>query len=274
MSQKKAPRKRTPPDVETAVLAKSARRCTLCFHLKGDLSEKLGQVAHLDGDRSNAAEDNLAWMCLEHHSLYDSRTKQHKNYTVHEVKASRARLYDLVDRGKHLAPVSDSAGVRAEAGKQSVKSSLAWVSVSEIKPVDYGQGVFGFHLCVKNLGVSLAHCVMLYVRTDFRRPVIDEFIKAGLGNGQPVELGILAAGDMANLEIRQAFTDDEIRDIKVDKRQFYVCGRVMYRDVLNEENTNRFNYLLSLTPPITCLPRSYAKQSDSRSRSRFNKLHL
>ena len=137
MSQKKAHRKRTPPDIETAVLAKSARRCTLCFHLRGDLSEKLGQITHLDDDRSNGAEDNLAWMCLEHHSLYDSRTKQHKNYTIREVKASRAKLYDLVDRGNHLVPVADAAAARAEAVQQSLKSSSAWVSVSEIKPVDY-----------------------------------------------------------------------------------------------------------------------------------------
>jgi hypothetical protein len=255
MSQKKAPRKRTPPDIETAVLAKSARRCTLCFHLRGELSEKLGQITHLDDDRSNGAEDNLAWMCLEHHSLYDSRTKQHKNYTIHEVKASRAKLYDLVDRGNHLAPVADVAAVRAEAAQQSLKSSSAWVSVSEIKPVDYGQGVFGFHLRVKNLGASLAHSISLNVQTEFQRPVIDEFIKAAFGKAQPVEFSVLTAGEMVSWEIRQAFTDDEIRDIKLGKRRFYVYGRVTYRDVLNGENTNRFNYLLSLTPPITFLAR-------------------
>jgi hypothetical protein len=42
------------------------------------LSEKLGQIAHLDKDPSNAAEDNLAFMCLTHHALYDSKTSQHK----------------------------------------------------------------------------------------------------------------------------------------------------------------------------------------------------
>lgn len=103
MPQKPLPRKKTHPDVEAAVLARSARRCALCFHVRGDLSEKHGQIAHLDQDRSNAAEDNLAWLCLEHHSLYDSTTKQHKNYTILEVKASRTRLYDLVAKGDHLA---------------------------------------------------------------------------------------------------------------------------------------------------------------------------
>lgn len=100
MVKKKPARKPIPPDVETAVLAKSGRRCALCFHLDGDLTEKIGQIAHVDGDRSNAAEDNLAFMCLTHHSLFDSKTSQHKNYTISEVKAARASLYILVAKKK------------------------------------------------------------------------------------------------------------------------------------------------------------------------------
>ena len=92
--------------MEFTVLAKSARRCSLCFCLKGDLTEKLGQFAHLDKNPANSIEDNLAWMCLEHHSLYDSKTKQHKNYTMREVKAARAKLYRLVEEGQHLNPVA------------------------------------------------------------------------------------------------------------------------------------------------------------------------
>lgn len=124
MARKKPLRKKTLPNVETTVLAKSARRCTLCFHLKGDLTEKLGQIAHLDQDRSNSTEDNLAWMCLEHHSLYDSKTKQHKNYTVHEVKAARAKLYKLVAQGKHLTPASALPYLQAEADKKILRDLM------------------------------------------------------------------------------------------------------------------------------------------------------
>lgn len=53
------------------------------FHLDGDLKEKHGQIAHLDGNRSNRAKDNLAFICLPHHSVFDSTTRQHKNYTAH-----------------------------------------------------------------------------------------------------------------------------------------------------------------------------------------------
>jgi hypothetical protein len=84
------------------VLLKSARRCPLCFHLDGDLKEKPGQVAHLDRNRANGAEDNLAFICLPHHSIFDSTTRQHKNYTIHELKVLRMRLYEAVAEGKHL----------------------------------------------------------------------------------------------------------------------------------------------------------------------------
>jgi hypothetical protein len=124
--EKKPPRKRTPLDVETAVLANSARCCVLCCYVKGDLTEKLGQIAHLDEDRTNRKEYNLAWMCLEHHSLYDSKTKQHKNYTIHEVKAARSRLYDLVAQGKHLTPAA-AQPYQNEADKKVLRNFMETV---------------------------------------------------------------------------------------------------------------------------------------------------
>ena len=83
----------TNPAVEARVLTRSARRCCLCFYLMHDLNPKEGQIAHLDHDPTNSAEDNLAFLCLAHHSLYDSRTSQHKNYTIREVKEAREALH-------------------------------------------------------------------------------------------------------------------------------------------------------------------------------------
>ena len=114
MTKSKPTRKRVPQEVEFAVLAKSARRCSLCFRLKGDLTEKLGQIAHLDKNSANSIEDNLVWMCLEHHSLYDSTTKQHKNYTMPEVKAARAELYRLVEEGEYLQPTVGRRHLQAD----------------------------------------------------------------------------------------------------------------------------------------------------------------
>lgn len=121
---KKLPRKRTHTDVETAVLAKSARRCALCYHLEGDLTEKIGQIVHLDGDRTNSVEDNLAWMCLPHHSVFDSKTSQHKNFTISEVKAARRKLYELVAEGKHLNPAAALPYLQAKADEKILRDLM------------------------------------------------------------------------------------------------------------------------------------------------------
>lgn len=97
-----AKRKHVPSDVEVRVLEKSRRRCCLCFSLDGDFKEKEGQIAHLDRNPANCAESNLAFLCLRHHSLYDSKTRQHKNYTIEEVKRAKAALEAEVERQKPL----------------------------------------------------------------------------------------------------------------------------------------------------------------------------
>jgi hypothetical protein len=102
-------RKHIPSEIETSVLVKSARRCTLCFQLSNDLSVKMGQIAHLDKDSSNIAEDNLAFMCLDHHSLYDSTTSQHRNYSIREVKISRDKLHQVMSN-HHLSGQSPHLG--------------------------------------------------------------------------------------------------------------------------------------------------------------------
>src|ERR1022692_974584 len=119
--QKKPLRKNIPMDRETAVLINSGRRCVLCFHLNRDLEEKHGQIAHLDGDRTNRAEDNLAWMCLPHHSLFDSKTSQHKNYSLAEVKAARRNLYAAVQKGRHQESPSPRVSTRRYGHQDFIK---------------------------------------------------------------------------------------------------------------------------------------------------------
>jgi len=96
-------RRPIPRETELNVLDQSRRRCALCFHLNGDLAEKHGQIAHLDNNPANYAEGNLAFLCMEHHSLYDSTTSQHRNYTIAEVKAARTKLCQAIIADKHFA---------------------------------------------------------------------------------------------------------------------------------------------------------------------------
>jgi hypothetical protein len=85
------------------VLEKSARRCCLCYGLHGDLSTKSGQIAHLDRNRRNNVVDNLAFLCLEHHDEYDTRTSQSKGWTMKEVKRYRDALYMAIEEMRNNA---------------------------------------------------------------------------------------------------------------------------------------------------------------------------
>jgi hypothetical protein len=89
-------RKSLPPEIQTCILFESRRRCALCFHLREDLAVTPGQIAHLDRNPANYAEDNLAFLCLEHHDEYDSRTSQRKGFTIDEAKAARADLHQAI----------------------------------------------------------------------------------------------------------------------------------------------------------------------------------
>jgi hypothetical protein len=87
-------RKHIPKRVETTLLAASRRRCCLCAYLRDDWDVKAGQIAHIDQDRTNNKLENLAWLCLEHHDEYDSRTSQSKNITDGELTHYRDKLVD------------------------------------------------------------------------------------------------------------------------------------------------------------------------------------
>jgi hypothetical protein len=95
--RKMARRKPVPKRTETELLVQSRRRCCICFALDNDLTQKQGQIAHLDGDPANNHPDNLAYLCFDHHDQYDSRTRQSKGLTIDEVKTYRAQLYELLD---------------------------------------------------------------------------------------------------------------------------------------------------------------------------------
>lgn len=125
------------------MLEQSRRRCALCFFFHGDLSEKRGQIAHLDDDRSNSAEDNLAFLCLDHHSLYDTTTSQHKGYTIDEAKKARQQLYAAVAQERHFSgSTSTDSTARKEVDRQTFQELLAALpsggSISFIRTFNFG----------------------------------------------------------------------------------------------------------------------------------------
>jgi hypothetical protein len=167
----KSARKRTPTEIELAVLDQSRRRCTLCFHLEGDMREKHGQIAHLDQDPSNFAEDNLSFMCLAHHSLYDSKTSQHKNYTMSEVKAARDRLYTLIESGDHLQTIAPTQSNVVRADQRTLDEIL---SLMKEAPAQFLQ----FHAFVERFSWSRVEGLVTIV--IHRREPQHEFIDTDL----------------------------------------------------------------------------------------------
>lgn len=89
-------RQAIPPTIAARILLLSRRRCALCFGLDRDSSEKRGQIAHLNRDRSDSRPENLCYLCLDHHDRYDSKTSQSRAYTAPEVARYRDELYQYI----------------------------------------------------------------------------------------------------------------------------------------------------------------------------------
>jgi hypothetical protein len=87
-----ARRTKVSASTEAEVLVECRRRCCACFGLNRDEAEKRGQIAHLDGNPSNNAKENLAFLCFDHHDEYDSTTSQSKGLQRKEVETYRAEL--------------------------------------------------------------------------------------------------------------------------------------------------------------------------------------
>lgn len=60
-------------------------------------------------------------MCLPHHSLFDSKTSQHKNYSLAEVKAARRNLYAAVQKGRHQESPSPRVSTRRYGHQDFIK---------------------------------------------------------------------------------------------------------------------------------------------------------
>lgn len=124
-----------PRAIETAVLVQSRRRCCICFGLDRDTRLKSGQIAHLDQNAANNQEDNLAFLCFDHHDAYDSKTSQRKNFTLGEIKEFRRELYITINKafsqpvhfGDMLVPPADpyaGAYIRLDCGPDSAEVRL------------------------------------------------------------------------------------------------------------------------------------------------------
>jgi tetratricopeptide (TPR) repeat protein len=94
-----------------------------------------GQIAHLDRNNENNDPDNLVFLCLSCHDLYDSKNSQSKGFIPQEVKNYRGRLYKEIEKLRSsgnlsiddLNPDNDSDEIIiiiANFHEQSIRSSF------------------------------------------------------------------------------------------------------------------------------------------------------
>lgn len=120
-------RKKTPQNVQDEIITLSGRKCCLCFGINSDFSRKKGQIAHLDQNPENNVIDNLAWLCLDHHDEYDSKTSQSKGLTIGEVKRYRAKLYEAVEKDRQN--VLSTSKSPSQRGMYALAGGLILVAV-------------------------------------------------------------------------------------------------------------------------------------------------
>lgn len=118
------PRKKLRPNVEVRILTLSKRRCALCFGLYGDVDVKQGQIAHIDHDRTNDDEDNLAFLCLPHHDEYDTKPSQSKRFTPDELRKYRSDLYTLMIDQPALSWPDVGSGSRSRRKERGLSVEL------------------------------------------------------------------------------------------------------------------------------------------------------
>jgi hypothetical protein len=119
-------RKPIPDSTQVKILMKSRRRCCLCWGFKGEDVVKKGQIAHLDGKNSNCKEDNLVFLCLEHHDEYDSTPRQSKGLREQEVRKWRDELYKRTS-GVLAGSAADDVFKRFSCHANSIIAALSHV---------------------------------------------------------------------------------------------------------------------------------------------------
>ena len=119
-------RRKISEKVLTKILIDCRRRCCLCFGLNRETQIKSGQIAHIDRNSENNDGENLAFLCLEHHDEYDSKTSQRKGLTIDEVRSFKDPLipYTHVD-AMIGSRVSAPLGLSAVEGLGSLRQLQA-----------------------------------------------------------------------------------------------------------------------------------------------------
>jgi hypothetical protein len=139
-------RKPIPQATEVNILVESRRRCALCFHLDGDLTVKDGQIAHIDRNRGNNAEANLAFLCLVHHNQYDTKPSQSKGWRPAELAEIKRRFQQAIAEERHLRSPTVVTIAGRETDRQMLEALVRLMADSHtdrfLRDFDFGGQTF------------------------------------------------------------------------------------------------------------------------------------
>jgi len=88
---KRSKKRLIPQEVRDKVLLDSKRRCALCFAESNTVEVKEGALAHISpytGKAENEKEDNLVFLCVNHHAMAD-----HGDVGANELRSAKEKLY-------------------------------------------------------------------------------------------------------------------------------------------------------------------------------------
>jgi hypothetical protein len=140
-------RKSIPQATQVGILVESRRRCALCFHLDDDLSVKDGQLAHIDRNRDNDAEDNLVFLCLVHHNQYDTRPSQSKGWLPAELAEIKRRFRQAIAEDRHLRNRAAAIAAGRETDRKALDDLVQ--TMSDTRTMDFMRdadfGGWSFH---------------------------------------------------------------------------------------------------------------------------------
>jgi hypothetical protein len=206
------------------------------------LNEKQGQIAHLNHDPADNDEDNLTFLCLRHHSLYDSTTSQHKNYTAIEVKDARDRLCSSIARRSEL-----------KATKRDDPNQRPYISIAAIglEAVKVSPGPIKIVWQIRNGGHTPATIVAANMTAFFaseENPLPDN--PQYLPNRHNLDGAIVAPNGgifQASFECERILSGSDVHSIENGTVHMYVFGFVRYRDSAATERSKGFSALYKPT---------------------------
>lgn len=103
---------------------------------------KEGQLAHIDRNRANNAEDNLVFLCLVHHNQYDTKPSQSKAWLPAELAEIKIRYQQAIAEDRHISHGSAAVTAGRETDRKALNDLVQAMSNSGtmdfLRDVDFG----------------------------------------------------------------------------------------------------------------------------------------